>query len=388
MALKTIKYTIGTNGINPAFECSAGTQCDHKVYDVQFRLEQDLYDGILKQIGGGKAVYRYDCFDGEGNVHSSKIYDLKGMTLEPYVLEYGVTKMGGKIKICLVVSVVNSDNTTFEYLNCAARLYLKNLPDVEFDNDEHKSLSSLAYTVNQNAQIAENAKNAVLQAQNEMNDLKLALETGEWVFDANEPESELDVDFVVDDDFDNSSKNALSNNKITERFAELENSIKLIQENLSWQSFDELVNAIKGQIFLEAHPVGSYYWSSNPISPAEIFGGNWKRIENRFIFAAGDGYTEGSVGGEVSHLLTVSEMPSHSHKFNPDTTFNGINFVVPTLTDGIGGSSISEQGSAHRPGHWANETWGTYSVGGNEAHNNMPPYIVAYCWQRIEEGEK
>lgn len=22
-------------------------------------------------------------------------------------------------------------------------------------------------------------------------------------------------------------------------------------------------------------------------------------------------------------------------------------------------------------------------MGGNQPHNNMPPYVVAYCWQRI-----
>ena len=74
--------------------------------------------------------------------------------------------------------------------------------------------------------------------------------------------------------------------------------------------------------------------------------------------------------------------------FNPSANADGINFVAPTKTIGTGGSAISLWGTASYPGHWANDTWGTYAVGGSKAHNNMPPYIAAYCWQRIQEDEE
>lgn len=96
----------------------------------------------------------------------------------------------------------------------------------------------------------------------------------------------------------------------------------------------------------------------------------------------------GKSAGEKTHQLTVAEMPSHSHMFNPSAGIDGINFVVPTGTGGEGVSSISKEGTAHHPGHWANDTWGTYAVGGSKAHNNMPPFIAAYCWQRIQEDEE
>ena len=48
------------------------------------------------------------------------------------------------------------------------------------------------------------------------------------------------------------------------------------------------------------YPIGSIYMSIDSISPANLFGGTWERIENRFLLAAGVdnlGYTAGSTGG-------------------------------------------------------------------------------------------
>lgn len=138
---------------------------------------------------------------------------------------------------------------------------------------------------------------------------------------------------------------------------------------------DTFEKAVKAAVLL-AHPVGSYYWSENPTNPSELFGGTWETIENRFVFAAGN-KTVGSTGGEESHTLTSSEMPSHTHNMK---------FV---LFNGASGSGI-KYGSAWNNGSWgiANSqnadqvTMYNENAGGGQAHNNMPPYVVAYCWKR------
>ena len=66
-------------------------------------------------------------------------------------------------------------------------------------------------------------------------------------------------------------------------------------------------------------------------------------------------------------------MPSHSH--TPD---GGGNF--PKYVSSYVCSSGSYSNSLHYDGHCTK----TSSTGGNQPHENMPPYIAAFCWKRIE----
>lgn len=63
----------------------------------------------------------------------------------------------------------------------------------------------------------------------------------------------------------------------------------------------------------KTYPVGSLYWSKNSTSPASLFGGSWARVKDVFALAAGSIYVAGTSGGTSTHLLTISEMPSHNH---------------------------------------------------------------------------
>ena len=121
------------------------------------------------------------------------------------------------------------------------------------------------------------------------------------------------------------------------------------------------------------YPVGSYYWNSNSTSPATLFGvGTWTQITNKFIFAAGGDYASGDTGGEVDHLLTIQEMPSHDHRCIMDQSFFA-----------YGGPMESDEGPASGHGYAYPFYYSfTGTKGGNRSHNNMPPYIVAYCWRR------
>lgn len=129
--------------------------------------------------------------------------------------------------------------------------------------------------------------------------------------------------------------------------------------------------ATKGYVDLAAYPVGAIYFSANSTSPASLFGGTWTQLKDRFLLGAGDTYSAGSTGGEVTHTLTVAEMPAHRHSFNYPVLCN------PT----------SEKEINH---NWGNETsrfqntsTETKNAGGGSAHNNMPPYLTVYMWQRV-----
>lgn len=121
------------------------------------------------------------------------------------------------------------------------------------------------------------------------------------------------------------------------------------------------------------YPVGSYYWNSNSTSPATLFGvGTWTQITNQFVFAAGGDYASGDTGGEATHTLTIQEMPSHDHRCIMDESFFA-----------YGGPFESNDGPASGHGYAYPFYYSfTGTKGGGKAHNNMPPYIVAYCWRR------
>ena len=116
-------------------------------------------------------------------------------------------------------------------------------------------------------------------------------------------------------------------------------------------------------------PVGSIYMSTDATSPAAKFGGSWEQIVDRFLVGAGSGYPVWSFGGEYAVTLTEAQMPSHTH--------NAYHYLT-------GGTSPN--------GTWGldnvtNKTFGwnngyvSYS-GGNQPHNNIPPYAAVYMWRR------
>ncbi len=75
-----------------------------------------------------------------------------------------------------------------------------------------------------------------------------------------------------------------------------------------------LIAQAKAQAILEAHPVGSLYWTSSTENPAVTFGGGtWTQIKDRFVLAAGSSYKQGNTGGSATITLTTAQLPSHSH---------------------------------------------------------------------------
>ncbi len=113
------------------------------------------------------------------------------------------------------------------------------------------------------------------------------------------------------------------------------------------------------------YPVGSYYWTSASIDPSVVFGGTWEQVKDRFVLAAGDNYSVNATGGEATHTLTINEMPKHNHDWVQK--FQGYG-------EGLQGNAWGLAGSEG--------TVGVSQTGGGQAHNDMPPYIVAFCWRR------
>ena len=127
----------------------------------------------------------------------------------------------------------------------------------------------------------------------------------------------------------------------------------------------EFTGSVTGQGIVDfIYPVGSIYMSVSNTNPGILFGGTWAQIKDTFLLSAGDTYTAGTTGGEASHTLTVAEMPSHDHS-------------TEAAYVSAGSGTITKSWLA-----WGAGTGKVQYTGGDGAHNNMPPYLVVYVWQR------
>ena len=126
------------------------------------------------------------------------------------------------------------------------------------------------------------------------------------------------------------------------------------------------------------YPVGSIYMSVNNTNPSTFFGGTWEawgagKVPVGVDTADTDFNAVEKTGGEKTHILTVSEMPKHSHSLptfysNPEKeniTFADTAFNADKASDG----NVSNGGQV-------------ISAGGGQAHNNLQPYITCYMWKR------
>lgn len=126
---------------------------------------------------------------------------------------------------------------------------------------------------------------------------------------------------------------------------------------------------------LEAYPIGSIYISTNATSPATLFGGNWDEIHGAFLFANSALHKAGEIGGEEEHVLKEKEIPIHYH--DEYVGNDGGDGSVPEGYYGFTSIACTSKNT-----YWAKGSK-TSKAGGGQAHNNMPPYLSVYMWQRV-----
>lgn len=121
------------------------------------------------------------------------------------------------------------------------------------------------------------------------------------------------------------------------------------------------------------YPVGSIYMSVNSTNPKNLFGGTWEQIQGKFLFGMDSSYPAGSTGGEITHALTIDEMPEHNHTI-----------YYPNAGGPYGNANIGYPEDSGTNMTWCAEMCKTAPTGGGAAHNNMPPYLSVYIWKRTK----
>jgi hypothetical protein len=132
------------------------------------------------------------------------------------------------------------------------------------------------------------------------------------------------------------------------------------------------VNNNLSTIIDKIYPIGHILMTENSANPSTYLEvGTWVAYGSGRVPVGIDSTqtefnTIGKTGGEKAHKLTVSEMPSHNHQYpaHYSESQGWMNGQVQ-MTD-RGQEAVNSVGNA----------------GGDQAHNNLQPYIVCYMWKR------
>lgn len=391
--VRIINFNVSTDGIEPSVRKNAGIQGEHNATELRFLLENSLYYSITAQKKDGDILrYRFDAFDGSGCALRSKSEILSGNVIN-YRVTSALSSAGGNAEVFLVITLLRDGSTETELLSYPAKLYFEGCSS-RSDGASRESLTTLeqnaAFAALEAAKAmdeAEAAYSKAAAAKNETILARAAIESGsEFLFDGGSADNRIPIEYVVDDEISESSENAVRNRAIATRFNQTERTIAskteradvsdMISSAIEEASAD-IMTRVKQQVLLEAHPVGCIYISlSETTDPAAVFGGSWERIaKGRTLVGAmadtdanyDEDFAFGKTGGEKYHTLTAAEIPAHTHtipaRLGERVAITGTDWTKQA----VDGTNLTESGK----------------TGGNEAHNNMPPYLAVYIWKRI-----
>lgn len=93
-------------------------------------------------------------------------------------------------------------------------------------------------------------------------------------------------------------------------------------------------------------------------------------LQGRIPNHVGSGFQRGQIGGAANHTLTLAEMPAHTH-------LAGASSAAADQTSPAGAVFAGTATDAYSATPTGNLNVGTVGItGGNQAHDNMPPYLA------------
>jgi len=195
---------------------------------------------------------------------------------------------------------------------------------------------------------------------------------------------------------ENDNINITANNLTVDCITSTNNKFNLDSDgNLIVNSITTNIENSASTDFNSIYPIGSIYFNVTDINPSTLFGGSWERIaEGRCLIGSCDkggvkpnnvtwggplndnnySFPLGEMAGQFKNQLASNEMPSHNHQIVNNTE----GYVAASS-----GSKYKDYCLQTIANISTQRRIKTENVGGNEAHNNMPPYLVVNIWKRI-----
>ena len=157
-------------------------------------------------------------------------------------------------------------------------------------------------------------------------------------------------------------------------------STETVVDTLYEKTMTDVLNAM--------YPVGSIYTSTSSTNPHDIIGGEWTRIKDTFLLAAGDTYTADdgthttATAGSADAVLV-----SHSHTVN---TYHrhGMENIFSAGSGGSGSAYVNQNSRnsvVRYTDYQGNTAAPTTTEGESGTGKNMPPYLTMYVWKRCPD---
>ena len=156
----------------------------------------------------------------------------------------------------------------------------------------------------------------------------------------------------------------------------LKNGLSKIENNIQniITDIDDRFNNWQKDLINLFVPIGfEIITADSNFDPAQHYPGTtWKRIMGKFIVGVDDSDSDfnevDKTGGEKTVTLTVAQMPKHRHSI----AITSMQLAAGDQYSRLGGQEYDNvQDEIIK------------NAGGNEPHNNLPPYITKYIWERI-----
>jgi len=145
------------------------------------------------------------------------------------------------------------------------------------------------------------------------------------------------------------------------------------------------INELESEMADKLYPVGSIYMSVNATNPAELFGGTWERLKDRFLLAAGDTYPAGDSGGSASHSHTLSNNGAACiGNFGNTTAFlTGYKYHWKDYSTNMWAWTHNDNYQFNSSTTGYNDGSFVQLTGSTDSDNSMPPYLAVYMWKRV-----
>lgn len=180
----------------------------------------------------------------------------------------------------------------------------------------------------------------------------------------------------------------------------------------------EVINApaVRTALLNIYHPIGSFYFTKHDTNPSTFIGGEWDRVEGRFLIGACEAYPGESEGGSanavaVAHthsaFASVSNGGEHAHSVTGSTNVAGNHShgMGNRWSDGSGSETAYRRDSSRKRttiyndanGNHSHTVTGSTSTSSAHSHpvivaidpagedgtgKNLPPYKAVYMWVR------